>query len=47
MKTFAVVLIANKQIHDNKFWVKCNTQEEVEDVVNTFSSDSIVEIIHY
>jgi hypothetical protein len=47
MKPFAVVLIANKRTPDNKYWVRCYNQEEVDKTVNSFSSDSYTEVMYY
>ena len=47
MKTFAVVLIANKRTPDNKYWVRCYSQEEVNKIVSTYSSDSYTEVVYY
>ena len=45
MKTFAIVLIANKRTPDNKYWVKCYNQEDVDKIVKAFSSDSYTEVV--
>lgn len=47
MKPLAVVLIANKRTPDNKYWVKCYSEEEVQKIVQAFNSDSYTEVMYY
>ena len=47
MKKFAVVLIANKRTPDNKYWVNCYSQEEVDKIVKAYSSDSYTDVVYY
>ena len=45
MKAISVVLICNRRTVDDKYWVKCYTQEDIEKTVREFSKDSYTEVI--